>query len=205
MGKKKDTLTISLPKYDIFSPLIPIAYGAKWLWGENYTSVNALPPLIHAYHFFRSVYDRYDFHYKGENTCKFINKDFSEGENKYLLTGIKYNYGLSIPEMVSVAGLISDGLGFLATKESWISGINSQLAKIKEGLTLTQDHLEKASNYSMVTMFTLVGLNLLLGSSSAHVNINYDVFSPEIEVPYDSDPEPLEIINYDYDCCGSYE
>lgn len=201
MGKTKDSLVISVDKYNMFSPGILIAYGAAWLYDKAYF----ITPCLHIYHLGRSIYDRFGFHSKCGKTSHFINHDFTKNDAHYILTGMDHDYGLSITEMVSVTGLVSNILGYFGTKNGFkilqSCAQNVGLGKYCQELNdttgkfiINQDKLKTYSNYALVATMTLTFLNMLIGSSSASLKINYDVFT--IDEPVEFCYDELEVVNY---------
>lgn len=180
---------ISVDKYNMFSLFIPIVYGIQWFQKSKFIS-----PCFHIYHLGRSIYDRSSFHSKCDHTSHFINHDFTKNNSHYVLTGIDYNYGLSITEMASVTGLVSDILSYFSTRNDFFNHIESFTHNYRLYNYLNKTKFETYSKYAFVTTMTLTVLNMLIGSSSAAIQINYDVYTENQESElYQNE---VEIINY---------
>lgn len=181
MSKKKDALVISVDKYSMFSLLVPLAYGINWIY-DSKGVFDFVPPIVHTYHLVRSICDRYSFHSQGENVSKFINREFTVNDTSYYLTEIKYNYGLSLTEVVSVTGLLHNFLNFIKSGEySIFSTIKSKLPQ-----SFTGDNLKKAVDYTLFLTIGAAMLNMFTSFSKASLEIHYDLF----EIPNEADVIP---------------
>lgn len=211
MKKTKDSLVISVDKYNMFSPSILFAYGVTKLYlGGFFKEPDAdiatgkylsfIPSCLHIYHLGRSIYDRFSFYSKCDKTSHFINHDFTKNDAHYILTGVDHNYGLSITEMISVTGLLSDILGYFSTKsgfskiQSCASKIGLEAYDLKGKCDIAQNNLQTYSNYALVATITLAVLKIFTGSSSASLKINYDVFTIDDAVEFSHNE--LEVVNY---------
>ncbi len=204
MKKTKDSLVISVDKYNMFSPSILFAYGVTKLYlGGLFKEPEAdiatgkylsfIPSCLHIYHLGRSIYDRFSFYSKCDKTSHFINHDFTKNDAHYILTGVDHNYGLSITEMISVTGLLSDILGYFSTK-SGFSKIGLGEYYLKGKCDDIAQNLQTYSNYALVATITLAVLKIFTGSSSASLKINYDVFTIDDAVEFSHNE--LEVVNY---------
>jgi len=157
---------------------VPLAYGINWIY-DSKGVFDFIPSIVHTYHLVRSICDRYSFHSQGENVSKFINRDFTIDDTRYYLTEIKYNYGLSLTEVVSVTGLLHNLLNFI--ESSKYSIFSTTKAKLPE--SFTRDNLKKAVDYTLLLTIGAAMLNMFTSFGKASLEIHYDLF----EIPNETD------------------
>lgn len=199
---KTERLSITQPKYHPSSILVGLSYLSSLLSEE--ASLQTLkylkyaPLLVHTYHLFSIINDRYTFDAKAQKIDDFMNKSVTSKNVSYTLQNVDCSYGFGVTDLQTVFGLMYNVTRFMCETGNPIQKLTQKLCN-----TMDTGNLKNWSEKLFIVTLTLTGISFLTNTGTANIEFIYTAKDQIVE------HQPIGVENHEYDIplstCASME